>query len=99
MLGLFAIRHLILLVQGGEKVLGVLADALASLAGAGLAVLAMTRDELVRLPAPPLTEDQARTLGDLLFRILLVVAFVAGVGLAIRFAKRVMRLKDLLAAT
>ena len=97
MLALFGLRHLLLLVQGGERRAGVLADALGSLAGAVLAVLVMTREDLVRLPAPPLTEDQARTLGDLLFRVFLVVAFVAGVGLAIRFAKRVLRLRELFA--
>ena len=48
---LFALRHLALLVTGRERLQGLFLDALASLAGATLAVLVLTRDELVRIPA------------------------------------------------
>jgi|GEM_PF-1995850 len=94
---LFAVRHLLLLVAGVERVQGVLLDAMASLAGAFLAVLLMTRDELVRIPpAAGLTEAQASVFADLLFRVVFVVCLVAAILLVMRFARRLLRVRQLL---
>ena len=94
---LFAVRHLLLLVAGVERVQGVLVDAMASLAGAILAVLLMTRDELVRIPpSAGLTEAQASVFADLLFRVVFVVCLVAAILLVMRFARRLLRVKQLL---
>ena len=94
---LFAVRHLLLLLTGVERVQGVVLDALASLAGAILAVLLMTRDELVRIPASSgLTEAQAAVFADLLFRVVFVVLLVAAILLVMRFARRMLRVRQLL---
>lgn len=95
---LFAVRHLLLLVSGVERVEGVVLDAMASLAGAILSVLLMTREELVRIPpSSGLTEAQAAVFADLLFRVVFVVCLVAAILLVMRFARRVLRVKQLLA--
>jgi hypothetical protein len=96
MLGLFALRGVLLLAGGRERVESVAADALAALCGAVLAGMLLTRDQLVTLPAS-LGKDQGLVLEDLLRRAFLVAIFVCGVGLAIRFAKRVLRLRELVA--
>jgi hypothetical protein len=96
LLFLFALRNVFLLIAGGERLESVAADALASLSGVALAALVLTRDQLVRLPSPPLSEAQALLFSTLLYRVTLVVAFLAGVFLSVRFAKRAMRVKDLL---
>ena len=89
--------HLLLLLTGVERVQGVVLDALASLAGAILAVLLMTRDELVRIPASSgLTEAQAAVFADLLFRVVFVVLLVAAILLVMRFARRILRVRQLL---
>lgn len=94
---LFAVRHLVLLVTGAERVQGVLLDAMASLAGAVLAVLLMTRDELIRIPpSAGLTEAQAAVFADLLFRVVFVVCLVAAILLVMRFARRMLRVRQLL---
>ena len=78
-------------------VTSVLLDAMASLAGAILAVLLMTRDELVRIPqSAGLTEIQASVFADLLFRVVFVVCLVAAILLVMRFARRLLRVKQLL---
>ncbi len=95
---LFAVRHLLLLVSGVERVEGVVLDAMASLAGAILSVLLMTREELVRIPpSSGLTEAQAAVFADLLFRVVFVVCLVAAILLVMRFARRVLRVRQLLA--
>jgi hypothetical protein len=96
LLFLFALRNVFLLIAGGERLESVAADALASLAGVALAVLVLTRDQLVQLPSPPLSEAEALVFQQLLYRVMLAVAFLAGLFLVIRFAKRAMRVKDLL---
>jgi hypothetical protein len=98
-LGLFVLRHVVLLASGGERVGSVALDALASLGATALSVLALTRDQLVRIPArASLSDDQAKVFESLLFRVLVMVLFVAGILLASRFVKRILRLRDLLAA-
>ena len=97
-LGLFALRHVLILGTGRERVGGLLVDALASLAGAVLAGLVMTRDELVRIPASVgLTTAQAEVFSDLLFRVVFVVGFVASLLLIARFVKRLLRIRQILA--
>jgi hypothetical protein len=97
-LGLFALRHLLLLASGGERAAGVAVDALASLAATVVVVIALTRDALVRVASSPaLSEDQAKLFENLLYRVLVMVLFVAGILLATRFVKRLLRLRDLLA--
>jgi hypothetical protein len=94
---LFALRHVALLVTGRERVQGLVFDALASLAGAVLCVLVLTRDELVRIPSSAtLSAEQAKVFSDLLYRVVLVVAFVAGLLLATRFVRRALRIRDVL---
>jgi hypothetical protein len=96
---LFALRHLALLVTGRERLQALLFDALASLAGAALAVLVLTRDELVRIPSSAtLSMDQAKVFSDLLYRVVLVIALVAGLLLMTRFVRRALRIRDLLVA-
>jgi hypothetical protein len=94
---LFGLRHVVLLVSGGERVQGLVLDALASLAAVALAIAVMTRPELVRIPpTASLSAEQAKVFQDLLVRVCLVVAFVASLLLATRFVRRCLRLKDLL---
>jgi hypothetical protein len=96
---LFALRHLALLVTGRERLQGLIFDALASLAGAALCVLILTRDELVSIPSSAtLPMDQAKIFSDLLYRVVLVIAFVAGLLLVTRFVKRAIRIRDMLAS-
>jgi hypothetical protein len=97
MLALFALRHVVLLASGGERPLAVALDALASLSGAVLAALVMTRRALVLIPgSASLSREQAEVFSDLLDRVVLVVCFVAALLLVTRFVKRLLRLKDLL---
>jgi hypothetical protein len=98
LLALFAVRNVFLLVSGGERVESVIADALAALAGVALAVLVLTRDQLVQLPSPPLGEHDALVFQTLLYRVTLVVAFLSGLFLSVRFAKRALRVRELVAA-
>lgn len=93
---LFALRHVLLLIAGGERVSGLAVDGFASLGGAVLAVLVMTRDQLVRIPvSTSLSQHQAEVFSDLLFRVMLVVCFVAALLLVTRFVKRVLRIRQL----
>jgi len=97
LLALFALRHLLILWTGGERIPGLALDALASLAGAVLAVFLMTRDQLVRIPeSVGLSSAQAETFSDLLFRVVVIVGFVASLLLVTRFVKRVLRIRQLL---
>ena len=96
---LFALRDVLVLFSRGERVLGLVLDALASLAGAGLMVLLMTRDQLVAIPeSAALSKDQSAVFTGVLFRVVLVIAFVAGLLLATRFVKRLLRLREVLRA-
>lgn len=95
---LFAIRFAIQLRAGGERLEGVAADGLASLAGAGFCVLLMTRNQLVQIPSSVgLSEGAAGLFSDLILRVTLLVGFVASLLLVSRFAKRCLRLRQLAA--
>ena len=98
-LGLYALRHVLRLVSSGPEDVRMLGlDALASLGATVVAVVALTRDQLVRIPATSsLTDDQAKLFESLLYRVLVVILFAAGVLLASRFVRRLLRLRDLLA--
>ncbi|MFO0933918.1 MAG: hypothetical protein U1E39_14610 [Planctomycetota bacterium] len=98
-LGLFALRNVLLLVSGGERVASLAVDAAASFAAAGVAVLVMTRTELVRIPTGAgLTEAQARTFADLLLRVGFVVCLVGAVLLVARGVRRLLRIRELWSA-
>jgi hypothetical protein len=98
-LGLFALRSVLLLRAGGERVASLAVDAAASLAAAGVAVLVMTRAELVRIPSGAgLTEAQARTFADLLLRVGFVVCLVGAVLLVARAVRRLLRIRELWSA-
>ena len=95
---LFALRHAILLVKGGETLAAISLDALAALGGAVLAVLVLTRDALVAIPpTSSLSPEQAAAFGGVVYRVVLVIAFVAGLLLAVRFVKRLLRALEILA--
>ncbi len=96
-IGLFALRDVLILVAGGERPPAVAVDAVAALGGAVLAALVMTREHLVRIPEQAgLTARQADVFSDILFRVLFLVALVAAIGLVGRFARRTLRLTQLL---
>jgi hypothetical protein len=98
LLFLFALRNVFLLIAGGERLESVVADALAALAGVALAVLVLTRDQLVQLPSPPLAEQDALVFQQLLYRVAMAVAFLSGLFLAVRVGKRALRLRELAVA-
>lgn len=94
---LLAVRNVLLLRAGGERPASVAVDALASLVLAGLCVLVMTRDELVRVPVGAgLSAEGARALADLLLRVAFVASLIAAVLLMSRAVRRGLRLRDLL---
>jgi len=96
---LFAVRNLLLLAAGGERIASLVVDAAASLAAALVAVLVMTRAELVRIPSGAgLTEAQARTFADLLLRVGFVVCLLGAVLLVARAVRRLLRIRELTAA-
>lgn len=95
---LFALRLVLQLVAGGERLESVAVDGLAALSGAAFCVLLMTRAQLVVLPTSAgLSESQARLFSDLILRVVMVVGFVASLLLVTRFAKRCLRVRQLLA--
>ena len=95
---LFALRLALQILAGGERVESVAVDGLAALAGAAFCVLLMTRTQLVELPTSAgLSASQARLFSDLILRVVMVVCFVASLILVTRFAKRCLRLRQLLA--
>ena len=64
-----------------------------------VAVLVMTRAELVRVPSGVgLTEAQARTFADLLLRVGFVVCLLGAVLLVARAVRRLLRIRELIAA-
>lgn len=93
---LFAIRQIVILCGWGEHPLGVLADALASLALAVGLVLAATRPDLILFPEGALAPETARSLEDLVTRVFLLVFIAAALFLVVRFVKRLLRLRQLL---
>ncbi len=97
-LGLLAARQLAILLAGAERVTGVLADALASIALAAVLLLAATRGELVRFPEVSLGHRGALLLSDLTTRVLLLVFVGAALFLTVRFVKRCLRLRQILAS-
>lgn len=97
-LALFALRHALLLVSGHETVLALAVDAAASAGAVLFAVLVMTRDAIVRVPANVgLTEAQATTFADLILRIAFVVCLLAAVLFAARGVRRLLRIRELVA--
>jgi hypothetical protein len=95
---LFALRHAVLAISGTERVQGLALDALASLAAAALAVLLMTRDELVRIPGNAgLSEEQARTFSDLIVRVAFIVCLSGALLLVARSIRRLLRIRQILA--
>ncbi len=97
-LGLFALRALLRLAQGDERVSGLVVDGLAALSGSILSVLVLTRDELVLIPtSASLSAAQATLFADVIYRIVLVIAFVSAVLLLARFVRRALRIRELLA--
>ena len=97
-LGLFALRLLVTLVAGGEHVAAVAIDALASLGLAVLLVLVATRTELIALPKDALGRQAAELFTHLTTRVLMLVCLAAALFLTVRFVKRGIRLRQLLAA-
>jgi hypothetical protein len=91
-LGLFALRHVWLLVRRRDGVVSVGLDALATLATTSLFVLACTRSDLLRLP-PSLDSATAAILADLGTRALLLVFVAAALFSAIRFVHRLLLLR------
>jgi hypothetical protein len=95
---LFALRFVLQLASGTERVASVAADGLASLAGAVFCVLLMTRNELVQLPVTEGLGQHAVTLfAGLISRVVLVVSFVTSLLLVTRFVKRCLRIRQLVA--
>jgi hypothetical protein len=95
-LGLHAVRHLMIFARRGEGAAAVATDAVASLATVALLVLVSTRD-LARLPEG-MGRETAAVLADLLARVFLVVLVGSAFLLSVRAVKRILRLRDLLAA-
>lgn len=95
-LALFAVRQIVILVGWGEHPLGVLADALASLALAVGLVLAATRPDIIRFPDGVLATQTAHALEDLVTRVFLLIFIGAALFLVVRFVKRLLRLRQLL---
>lgn len=97
-IALFALRFLLQVISGTERVESVAVDGVASLAGAAFCVLVMTRNQLVRFPTSAgLPEASANLFSDLILRVVLVVGFVASLLLVTRFVKRCLRLRQLVA--
>jgi len=94
---LFAIKQVSILLGSGETPLGVLADALASLALAVGLVLAATRDRIVQFPDEALGSSGAELLQDLVTRVFLLIFVGAALFLVVRFVKRLLRLRQLVA--
>lgn len=97
-LGLFALRYLLTAVGRTDGVETSAVDALASLAGGALAILAATRANLVTLPDGALGPERTDVLEDLMDRVFLAVFVVAALLLAVRFVKRALRTSRLIAA-
>jgi hypothetical protein len=97
-LALFAIRQGITLLVRREHPAAVAADAVASAGLAALLVVLSTRDELVQFPSDVLGREGAALLANLVTRAFLMLFLFAALLLAVRFVKRLLRLRQLLAA-
>ena len=97
-LGLFALRQLLVLITGGEHPAEVFVDALASLGLAVWLIVAATRSDLVRFPDGTLGKSVATTLSGLTTRVLLLVFVAAALFLVVHFVKRCFRLRQLVAS-
>jgi hypothetical protein len=98
-LALFALRNVLLLVAGGESLTAIVVDALAAAGGAVLGVLLMTRDALIAIPpSASLSAEQAAVFAGVVFRVVMVIAFVSALLLAVRCVKRLLRAREILAA-
>lgn len=95
-LGLFAARYLLIALGRADSPATGVANTLASLGAAVLAILAATRSDLVVLPEGGLTADARDVLEDVMERVFLLVFVVAALFLAVRFVKSAMRTGRLL---
>jgi len=96
-LGLCALRCVLVLTGRADGPLVLVVDALAGLGGIALLLLAATRSEVVRLPPDVLGADTAHVLNDLVTRAFLVVFVVAALLLTVRTVQRLLRLRRSLA--
>lgn len=97
MLGLYALRQVVRLLHRGDGIRALAIDGLAALSGTIVSALVLTRAEVVRIPqSASLTAAQATLFSDLLHRIALLVALVAGVLLLTRFVRRALRVRELI---
>ncbi len=94
---LFAIRQIVVLIHGGEHVIGVVADAIGSVVLGVALVFAATRGALVSFPDQSLGRTGADVLEDIVTRVFLVLFLLGALGLAVRFVKRCFRIRQLLA--
>lgn len=95
-LGLFGARYLLIALGRGDSLWAGIANTLASLGAALLAILAATRADLVVLPAGALGENAHDVLEDVMERVFLLVFVVAALFLAVRFVKSAMQTGRLL---
>ncbi|MFV1958983.1 MAG: permease prefix domain 1-containing protein [Planctomycetota bacterium] len=91
---LLAVRQVVILKAGGEHVLAIVVDALASLALAAVLVVAATRPELVVFPRGSVGQRTAQVLSDLTTRVLMLVFLGAALFLTVRFVKRLLRVRQ-----
>jgi hypothetical protein len=97
LLGLCALRFVLVLVGRGTGAAALALDALAGLTGIALLLMASTRSEIVRLPEDALGAETAAVLSDLITRAFLVLFVGAALLLTLRVVKRLLRLKQVLA--
>ncbi len=95
-LALFALRYLLIALGRADSLGAGIANTLASLGAALLAILAATRADLVVLPEGGLSADARDVLEDVMERVFLLVFVVAALFLAVRFVKSAMRTGRLL---
>jgi hypothetical protein len=97
-LGLVALRALLVLGGRGAQPFTHVVDFLAGLAGVVALVLAATRDEIVHLPADVLGAETSGVLNHVITRGLLVVLLGAALLLSFSVVRRAVRVRQLLAA-
>lgn len=91
-LALFAARHVLTLFDRGHGALGTAADALGSLAGSALLVVAATRGKIVAMPtSSKLGREAAEVLDNLIERVFLVAIVIGALLLMIRFVRQAIR--------
>jgi hypothetical protein len=94
---LFAIRQVTILAWRAEHPVGLVADALGSVLTAVGFVLAATQGDVVHLPEGALGASGADMLETLITRVFLLVFVGAALLMVVRFVKRALRLRQLLA--